>query len=51
MKHILQDITKSRNYLKIQDFLFSKLIFETPDFTKSTELSKPHAAKAIKSAA
>ena len=49
MKHIIQDVTKSRNSLKIQDFLFSKLIFETPDFTESTELSKPHAAKVIKS--
>lgn len=48
MKHIIQDVTKSRNSLKIQDFLFSKLIFETPDFTESTELSKPHAAKVIK---
>lgn len=49
MKHVIQDITKSRNSLKIQDFLFSKLIFETPDFTESAELSKPHAAKVIKS--
>lgn len=49
MKHIIQDVTKSRNSLKIQDFLFSKLIFETPNFTESTELSKPHAARVIKS--
>ncbi|MCP4722962.1 MAG: hypothetical protein GY860_26210 [Desulfobacteraceae bacterium] len=49
MKHIIQDVHKSRNSLKMQDFLFSKLIFETPDFTESTELSKPHAAKVIKS--
>jgi len=49
LKHIIQEITKSRNSLKIQDFLFSKLIFETPDFTESTGLSKPHAARVIKS--
>ena len=49
MKHIIQDVTKSRNSLKVQDFLFSKLIFETPNFTESTELSKPHAARVIKS--
>ncbi|MBC2704537.1 Fic/DOC family N-terminal domain-containing protein [Desulfobacula sp.] len=48
MKHIIQDVTKSRNSLKVQDFLFSKLIFETPNFTESTELSKPHAARVIK---
>ncbi|MDA3917087.1 MAG: Fic family protein [Deltaproteobacteria bacterium] len=48
MKYVIQEITKSRNSLKIQDFLFSKLFFETPDFTKSAELSKPHAAKVIK---
>ena len=48
MKHVIQEITKSRNSLKIQDFLFSKLIFETPDFTESTKLSKPHAARVIK---
>ncbi|VEN73887.1 Fic family protein [Candidatus Desulfarcum epimagneticum] len=48
MKYVIQETTKSRNSLKIQDFLFSKLFFETPDFTKSAELSKPHAAKVIK---
>jgi Fic family protein len=49
MKTAIQEITKSRNSLKIQDFLFSKLIFETPNFTESTKLSKPHAARVIKS--
>jgi Fic family protein len=48
MKQSIQEITKSRNSVKIQDFLFSKLLFETSDFTESTELSKPHAARVIK---
>ena len=49
MKQSIQEITKSRNSVKIQDFLFSKLFFETSDFAESTELSKPHAARVIKS--
>ncbi len=48
MKSVIQEVTKSRNSVKIQDFLFSKLIFETPDFTESTEISKPHAARVLK---
>ena len=48
MKNIIREVSKSRNAIQIQDFLFSKIMFETPDFTKSTKLSKPHAARIIR---
>lgn len=41
-------ISKSRSAIKIQDFLFTKIIFETPDFTNASGLSKPHAARILK---
>jgi Fic family protein len=48
MKAIIQDISKSRNAIQIQDFLFTKMMFETPDFTVASGQSKPHAARVIK---
>jgi len=48
LKKRIQDISKSRNAIQIQDFLFSKIMFETPDFTKASNLSKPHAARVLK---
>ena len=48
MKKVIQEISKSRSAIQIQDFLFSKIMFETPDFTASSNLSKPHAARIIK---
>jgi Fic family protein len=48
LKNEIQEISKSRNAIQIQDFLFSKIMFETPDFTKASNLSKPHAARVLK---
>ncbi|MDY6895991.1 MAG: Fic/DOC family N-terminal domain-containing protein, partial [Thermotogota bacterium] len=48
MKKVIQEISKSRSAIQIQDFLFLKIMFETPDFTASSNLSKPHAARIIK---
>jgi len=48
MKNKIQEITKTRSAIQIQDFLFSKIMFETPDFTSASNLSKPHAARIIK---
>ena len=48
MKSTIQNVTKTRNAIEIQDFLFKKIMFETPDFTKNASLSKPHAARVLK---
>lgn len=48
MKSTIQSVTKARNAVQIQDFLFTKIMFETPDFTTYSTLSKPHAARVIK---
>lgn len=48
LKKKIKNISKSRNAIQIQDFLFSKIMFETPDFTKASNLSKPHAARVLK---
>ncbi len=48
LKSNIQEISKTRNAIQIQDFLFSKIMFETPDFTKASNLSKPHAARVLK---
>ncbi len=48
LKIEIQEISKSRNAIQIQDFLFSKIMFETPDFTRASGLSKPHAARVLK---
>lgn len=48
LKSRIQNISKSRNAIQIQDFLFSKIMFQTPDFTKASNLSKPHAARVLK---
>jgi len=48
MKAIIQDISKSRNAIQIQDFLFAKMMFKTPDFTLASGKSKPHAARILK---
>ena len=48
MKSTIQSVTKTRNAIDIQDFLFKKIMFETPDFTKNASLSKPHAARVLK---
>lgn len=49
LKPVIQEVTKTKNSINIQDFLFSKLMFQTPDFTKASGLSKPHAARVLKS--
>ncbi|WP_228854037.1 Fic family protein [Desulfomarina profundi] len=48
LKYTIQQVTKSRASIQIQDFLFSKIMFQTPDFTKESGLSKPHAARILK---
>ena len=48
MKKVIHEISQSRSAMQIQDFLFSKIMFETPDFTRSSDLSKPHAARIIR---
>ncbi len=48
IKHSIIDISKTKNAVKIHDFLFSKIMFETPDFTAASGLSKPHAARILK---
>ena len=48
LKSSILDISKSKSAARIQDFLFSKIAFETPDFTKASGLSKPHAARILK---
>jgi len=48
LKNGIQEISKSRNAIQIQDFLFSRIMFETPAFTKASGLSKPHAARVLK---
>ena len=49
LKNSIQQVTKTRNSIQIQDFLFSKIMFQTPDFTDASGLSKPHAARVLKS--
>ena len=49
MKFSIQNVTKSRNSMQIQDFLFTKIMFETPDFTANSGVSKPHAARLLRS--
>ena len=48
LKYTIQQVTKARASIQIQDFLFSKIMFQTPDFTKDSGLSKPHAARVLK---
>jgi Fic family protein len=48
LKNEIQEISKSKNAIQIQNFLFSKIMFETPAFTKASNLSKPHAARVLK---
>ncbi len=48
LKHTIYQVTKTKNSIRIQDFLFSKIMFQTPDFTKASGLSKPHAARVLK---
>lgn len=48
LKHTIQQVTKTKNSIQIQDFLFSKIMFQTPDFTEASGLSKPHAARVLK---
>jgi len=48
MKSVIHEVTKARNSLKIQDFLFSKLLFEPHDFAETIGLSKVHAARIVK---
>ncbi len=48
LKNIIQQVTKTKASIQIQDFLFSKIMFQTPDFTKASGLSKPHAARVLK---
>ncbi|WP_457575783.1 Fic family protein [Desulfomarina sp.] len=48
MKSTIQTVTKTRSAIEIQDFLFTKIMFETPDFTQHASLSKPHAARVLK---
>jgi len=49
LKNTIQQVTKTKNSIQVQDFLFSKIMFQTPDFTKASGLSKPHAARVLKS--
>ena len=49
LKNNIHQVTKTKNSNRIQDFLFSKIMFQTPDFTKSSGLSRPHAARVLKS--
>jgi len=48
MKETIQEVSKTKSSIRIQDFLFSKIMFQTPDFTKASGLSKPHAARVLK---
>ena len=48
LKIIIQQVAKTKASAPIQDFLFSKIMFQTPDFTKASGLSKPHAARVLK---
>jgi len=48
LKYTIQNVTKTTVAIKIQDFLFSKIMFQTPDFTIASGLSKPHAARVLK---
>ena len=48
LKNTIQQVTKTKNSIQIQDFLFSKIMFQTPDFSKASGLSKPHAARVLK---
>ena len=48
LKNIIQQVTKTKASIQIQDFLFSKIMFQTPDFTEASGLSKPHAARVLK---
>ena len=48
IKHsTIADIFKTKSAVKIQDFLFLKIMFETPGFTRASGLSKPHAARIL----
>ncbi len=48
MKDTIQKVARTKSSIRIQDFLFSKIMFQTPDFTKASGLSKPHAARVLK---
>lgn len=48
MKSTIQTVTKTRSAIEIQGFLFTKIMFETPDFTQHASLSKPQAARVLK---
>jgi Fic family protein len=48
LKYTIQQATKTKASIQIQDFLFSKIVFQTPDFTIASGLSKPHAARVLK---
>jgi len=48
LKYTIQQVTKTKKSIQIQDFLFSKIMFQTPDFTVASGLSKPHAARVLK---
>jgi len=48
LKYTIHKVTKTKNSIQVQDFLFSKIMFQTPDFTKASGLSKPHAARVLK---
>jgi Fic family protein len=48
LKYTIQLVTKTKASIQIQDFLFSKIMFQTPDFTHASGLSKPHAARILK---
>ena len=48
LKNTIHQITKTRNSLQIQDFLFAKIMFQTPAFTRASGLSRPHAARVLK---
>ncbi len=48
LKYTIQQVTKTKASIQIQDFLFSKIMFQTPDFTVASGLSKPHSARVLK---
>ena len=48
MKDTIQQVAKTKSSIRIQDFLFSKIMFQTPYFTEASGLSKPHAARVLK---
>ena len=48
LKKNIHQVAKTKKSIQIEDFLFSKIMFQTPDFTKASGLSKPHAARVLK---